>query len=56
MKKHLQPGIMILTTASALNNNRGSTSYNKFYNTVEIINIKILAILFTPAVLLMINN
>ena len=56
MKKHLQPGMMILITTSALNNNRGSTSYNMFYNTVEIINIKVLTILFTPTVLLMINN
>ena len=56
MKKHLQPGIMILITTSAHNINRGSTSYNMFYNTVEIINIKILTLLFTPTVLLMINN
>ena len=56
MKKHLQPGIMILITTSAHNINRGSTSYNMFYSTVEIINIKILTILFTPTVLLMINN
>ena len=55
MKKHLQPGIIHITT-SAHNINRGSTSYNMFYNTIEIINIKILTILFTPTVLLMINN
>ena len=47
---------MIIITNSAYNINSGSTSYNMYYNTVEIINIKILTILFTPTVLLMINN